>query len=60
VISEEGKSFPDNFLEEIKQRSKETGKTMAHFIQESGFSSQIVISPNDAIPDNEMRNNPRK
>jgi hypothetical protein len=54
------RAFPDNFLEEIKQRSKETGKTMAHFIQESGFSSQIVISPNDAIPDKEMRNNPRK
>lgn len=60
VIAGEGKSISGEFLEEIMRKSKETGKTMAHYFKKSGLNTQIVVSPVDTVPDKEIRTNPRK
>jgi hypothetical protein len=60
ITAEEGKRIPSEVIEEIIRKSQETGKTMAHFVKESGLNAEIIVSPNDAVPEKEIRNNPRE
>lgn len=59
MMAEEGKAISGDLIDEIVKKSKATGKPMAHFIKESGLNAQIIVSPNDAVPEKETRSNPR-
>ena len=60
AIAKEGETISEDFLEEVIRKSKETGHTVAYYLNKSGLNTHIVVSPIDTVPDKEIRTNPRK
>jgi hypothetical protein len=60
VMAEEGETIPmDKFLESL-DKSKQSGKSVAHYLNESDLNAQIHVFPAEFVVEKVERNNPRK
>ncbi len=60
TILTDKKGIPGEIIQEALQRSKDSGKPVATFLRELGYSPQVCIEPIDNIPDKQDRNHPRR
>lgn len=54
-----GQTISGDLLTHIIEKSRESGRTIAHCVREEGLDAQVLITPSDSIPEKSVRSNPR-
>jgi hypothetical protein len=52
--------IPGEKISEAIKKARETGKPIANFLSEMGYSPKIIIAPPENIPQKQIRHHPRK
>jgi hypothetical protein len=60
TILTDKKGIPSVIINEALRKSRNSGKPVANYLREMGFSPQVYIEPIENIPNKQNRNHPRK